>query len=131
MNINNSCALIFWEHSLFFLFIVIILFKLLVLIILFVVEPVVMVFVVALFMLISVTHPARQPGILAQPYHLNQSFYCDYFYQSSNDHYIYRGGHSGASFSCGIFCVRLNSAFSGSSWNSGAALSFKLRQLLL
>lgn len=41
-------------------------------------------------------------------------------------HYTFRGGHSGLGAYCGVFYVYLRNAAGATSWNLGAALSFRL-----
>jgi len=65
------------------------------------------------------------PGTLAPPYHLNRSFYCDYFGQSSGAHYVRRGGRCTNGFNCGFTYISLGDGFGTANWYTGAALSFK------
>ena len=64
-------------------------------------------------------------GVLAPPYHLNRSFYCDYFYQNSGSRYSYRGGNCTLGFYCGFTSVVLSYDSGAASWVRGATISFK------
>jgi len=104
---------------------VIIFLKVVILIMLFVVVARAMGPVVVLFVSIYTTTLVMPSGMLAPPYHLNQSFYCDYFYQSGGTNYTFRGGASSGGFYCGVFYVGLHRSSGYASWSIGAALSFK------
>ena len=128
MNINNSCALIFWEHSLFSSF------------------------YCDYFAQSSGTHYSIRGGSsanglrcgvffvyldytsgatawgLGAALSFKSLFYCDYFYQSSNVNCAIRGGSSGSGFGCGIFYVNVSNYFGYTRWYIGAALSFKQKK---
>ena len=61
----------------------------------------------------------------ALSFKLYETFYCDYFYQSSGTKYTVRGGYSGSGANCGDFYVSANSAASYTSWTISASISFK------
>jgi len=81
--------------------------------------------IVVLSLLISTTALVIPTGSMAPPYHLNQSFYCDYFYQSSSDHYAIHGDKCDDGLRCGVFSASLNDYSGRNRWYIGAAISFK------
>ena len=82
--------------------------------------------IVVLSVFLSTLLLLGQTGTLVLLYHLNKdSYYCDYFYQSSGTHYISRGGHSYNGNSCGAFFVYPLYSYATTHWTIGATLSFK------
>ena len=56
----------------------------------------------------------------------SSTYYCDGLWSNPTDKRVaFRGGSCSDGARCGAFCLGVNPAASGASWNLGAALSFK------